>query len=81
MTFFLTFFVLFRATHEDTYDLRDETKKDQFYLNIQGISSIDFGNKNRDDCIKSLRPGHFNGIPTDMAADDTLCVAQRYFVT
>ena len=71
----------FSAIHRDEYDLIDTSKKDQFYLLITGLADIDFGNKDADECVKSLRPGHFNGIPTDMEMDDTLCVAEKYFVT
>jgi len=70
----------FSASHREDYDLMDETKKDQFYLVITGLASVDFGNKDVDACLTGLKPGHFNGIPEDMDKDDTLCVAERFWV-
>jgi len=63
----------------DNSDLGDNTKKDQFFLEISGLDEIDFGTKDMEACIQSVQVGVLRG-EIDWAEDYTGCVANKYYV-
>ena len=62
-------------------DLGDNTKKDQFFLEITGLDEIDFGNVDRETCIQSVNVGVLRGPDVNFEEDYTPCVAHQFWVT
>jgi len=52
-----SFMMQFHRFEVGTNDLPNSVKKDQIYLMIEGLDTVDFGAKSADDCIQAVQAG------------------------
>ena len=78
---FLTKLILnFSANDDDSLSELGNAKKDQFYLEIEGLDQIDFGTKNMEACIESVQVGVIRTNKPDFSQDYTGCLTNQYYV-